>query len=71
MSMKEIEQQIAELPPAELERIERFVRALRHVNEPGWKERVARAHEQMDSGEKFGEAELLKIMAEKGGAQKL
>ena len=68
--MKEIEQRIAELPPAELERIERFVRALRHVNEPDWKGRVAQAHAEMDAGKKHGEADLLKIVAEKRSAQK-
>jgi hypothetical protein len=69
MSVKEIEQQIAELPPSELERIERFVRALRHVNESGWKDRVAQAHAGMDAGKKYGEEDLLRIMAEKRAAK--
>ena len=65
MSVQELEQQLATLSPAELERVEKLVRILRHVNEPGWKERVAQAHAEMDAGRKYYEADLLKVMAER------
>ena len=65
MSVQEIEQQLPELSPTELERIEKLARILRHVGEPGWAERVAQAHAEMDAGKKFYEADLLKVMAER------
>lgn len=65
MSVQEIEEQLATLTPSELERVEKLVRILRHVNEPGWKERVAKAHAEMDAGKKYYEADLQKVMGER------
>jgi hypothetical protein len=70
MSVQEIEQQLPDLSPAELERIEKLARVLRHVGEPGWAERIAEAHASMDNGKKFYEEDLLKVMAERRSAAK-
>jgi hypothetical protein len=65
MSVQEIERQLPDLSPAELERIERLARVLRHVREPGWEDRIAQAHNEMDAGKKYYEDDLLKLMVER------
>ena len=70
MSVQEIERQLPDLSPAELERIEKLARILRHVGEPGWAERIAQAHAEMDAGKKYYEADLLKVMAERRSVTK-
>jgi len=65
MSVQEIERRLPDLSPAELERIEKLARILRHVGEPDWAERIAQAHAAMDAGKKFYEEDLLGVMAER------
>lgn len=50
MSVQELEKAIESLPPDDWDRLERFIRLLRHVKGPGYVDRVAEAHADFAEG---------------------
>lgn len=58
MSVQELEQQIEQLKPEEQARLESFIRTLRKVNSPGFKEKIAQSHAEFDAGDKITSAKL-------------
>lgn len=65
MSVKDIQQQLEKLTPEELTQVEQYLKVLRVISAPGFKERIADANRRMDAGQKITQAQFEAMLAAK------
>lgn len=65
MSLAEIKEEILRLSPEELLEVEKLIRIQKVVTAPGFRERIARAHAEMDAGRKVTQEQVEAFVAER------
>lgn len=65
MSVAQVIEGIRQLSPKEREEVENILRILKVVEAPGYRERIAQAHAEMDAGKKVSQAEVEAYLAKR------
>jgi hypothetical protein len=65
MSLTEVKEEIRRLSADERAEVEKFLKILRVVNAPGYRERIATANAEMDAGQGVSQEQFAAAVAER------